>query len=64
MFESNLFHSIMVDGKYEFLKNYIKLHINLGDIVCISSSILTIKLQDYIKKVFGTLGFIYLKKET
>ena len=44
MFESNLFYSIMVDGKYEFLKNYIKLHINLGDIVYIFSSILTIKL--------------------
>ena len=40
MLESNLFYSVTVDGKYEFLK--LVLHIDIGDIKCISSSILTI----------------------
>ena len=40
MLESNLFHSIMVDQKYEFLK--LVLHIDIGNIKCISSSIQTI----------------------
>ena len=33
------------------------LHINTGDIVRNSSSILTIKLGDYIKKVFRAIAF-------
>ena len=40
MLESNLFHSIMVDEKYEFLKNWYFI-CDMGDIMCISSSILT-----------------------
>ena len=41
MLKSNLFHSIMADGKYKFLKKLV-LPIDIGDIMCISSSILTI----------------------
>ena len=37
MLESNLLHSIMADQKYEFLK--LVLHIDIGNIKCISSSI-------------------------
>ena len=40
MLESNLFHSIIVDGKYGFKKKLV-LHIDMGVIMCISSSILT-----------------------
>ena len=41
MLEVNVFHSIMIDGKYEFLKKLV-FHIDMGDILCISSSTLTI----------------------
>ena len=34
----------------------------MGDIVCLSSSTLTIRLSDYIKKVFRAL--VFSKKET
>ena len=63
MFESKLFHSITFDGKYEFFKKLV-LHIDKGDVMCISSSTLTIRLWDYMKKVFRALVFIYIKKET
>ena len=39
--ESNSFHSTMVDGKNKFSKKLV-LHIDMEDIVCISSSIVTI----------------------
>ena len=39
------------------------LQIVIGDNVCISSSTLTIRLRDYLKRVFG-LWFLYAKKET
>ena len=66
MFESNLFHSIMVAFNYGWWKIFKKLvlHIDMGDILCVSSSILTIWLWDYIRKVFRALVFIYVKKET
>ena len=64
MLESTLFDSIMVDWKYEFFKK-LMLYIDIGDILCISNSILTIWLWDYIKikKIFQIVVFIYLKKE-
>ena len=38
--------------------------IDMGDILCISSSILTIRLLNYIRKVFRALVVIYLKKHS
>ena len=61
-FESNSFHLVMVDEKYKSLKNLI--FIVIGSIMCISNSMLAIRLWDYIKYVFWTLVFIYTKKET
>ena len=39
------------------------LHIDMGDIVFAFSSILAIRLWDFIKKVFWALVFIYFKRE-
>ena len=63
MLESNLFHSIMVDGKYEFLKNWC-----FTLIWGILSAFLVLYGQFdcgiISKKVFRALVFIYLEKET
>ena len=47
MFESKWFCSIMFDMKYEFWKK-LTFHIDVGDMIGISSSILTIRLWDYV----------------
>ena len=59
MFKSNLFHSLMDNGNFRKLM----FHVDLGDFVFIPSSILTIRLWDYIEKV-RALFFIFIKKET
>ena len=40
------------------------LHIDMGNIMFISSSILAIKSWDYVKKIFRALVLMYIKKET
>ena len=60
IFESNLFHSIIFDGKHETDE---LMHINMVNNVYISSSMLTIRLWNYIKKVFRALGFLYIPKK-
>ena len=53
----------MVDRKIQILKRLV-LHINMGDIVFISTSTLAIGLWHYIKKVFRVLWFLSnLKKK-
>lgn len=59
MFKSNLFHSLMDNGNFRKLM----FHIDLGDFVFIPSSILTIRLWNYIENV-QALFFIFIKKET
>ena len=57
-FESNSFHSVMVDEKYKSLKNLI--FIVIGSIMCISNSMLAIRLWDYIKYLFW---FLYILRK-
>ena len=63
MLESNFFHSIMVDGKYEFLKNWCS-----SLIWGIFYAFLVLDWQFACgimsRKVFRALVFIYLEKET
>ena len=60
MFESNSFYQITIDEKHKFLRKLL-LHINVEDIVHISSSkssIVTIRLWCSVKDVFRELAFI------
>ena len=57
-----LFHWIKIDGKCEFFKK-LMIRAIMGDIVFISSSILTYRSWDYIKKNISRISFyIFLKK--
>ena len=58
---SRLFHSVIMDGKYEFLKKSMP-NIKLRNIVNVFCSVSTSNSGDIIEKILGRFGFNWLEK--